>query len=380
MRDGSTTFHLSGRLGTARAEGLLNNLPAGALDSLPARAAAFFAEIQDGPAVLCGALPFDRNAQDFLYQPERFQLSETTERQALRHMPSGFPTIRALEADPPAETFARSVSSALKLLSDAGDPLTKVVLSRSLKLRTAAPLDAHAILRRLAADPSSTAFLSPLGSGRQLVGATPELLASKRGARIASHPLAGSARRQPDPGLDRQAGERLLASEKDRREHLAVSSTVLDTLSPLCRKLSAPQGMTLYSTASMWHLGTRIEGVLKDPETPVAELVALLHPTPAVCGLPRARAADAIAALEDYPRGFYAGTVGWMDAQGDGDWHVAIRCAELNGAEARLYAGAGIVAGSDPAAETDETSAKFQAMLVAFGIDETGRALGENAA
>ncbi len=122
----------------------------------------------------------------------------------------------------------------------------------------------------------------------------------------------------------------------------------------------------------MWHLGTRIEGELKDPEalawTSSAALAALLHPTPAVCGTPRAPAADAIAALEPMPRGFYAGAVGWCDAAGDGDWHVALRCARVQGREARLFAGAGIVADSVPALEGAETRAKFNAMLNALGV------------
>ncbi|MNQ93520.1 Isochorismate synthase DhbC [compost metagenome] len=121
----------------------------------------------------------------------------------------------------------------------------------------------------------------------------------------------------------------------------------------------------------MWHLGTRIEGRLRRPdEVSAAELAALLHPTPAVCGSPRDRAAELIRELEAYDRGFYAGAVGWTNAVGDGAWYVALRCAEVCGREARLYAGAGIVEGSDPAAEADETSGKFQAVLRALGVDE----------
>ena len=130
----------------------------------------------------------------------------------------------------------------------------------------------------------------------------------------------------------------------------------------------------------MWHLGTRIVGTLKERDTPVVELAAALHPTPAVCGLPRDRAAAVIHELEGYDRDFYAGAVGWTDSAGDVEWYVSIRCAEIAGTRVRLYAGAGIVAGSDPLAEADETSAKFVAMLTALGIDETGRPLRECAA
>ena len=120
----------------------------------------------------------------------------------------------------------------------------------------------------------------------------------------------------------------------------------------------------------MWHLGTRIEGELHDPDIPSVLLAAMLHPTPAVCGMPCARAAGLIRQLEPVDRQFYAGAVGWCDlgAQGDGSWYVAIRCADICGPYARLYAGAGIVPGSDPAAEAAETGAKFGAMLQVLGL------------
>ena len=126
----------------------------------------------------------------------------------------------------------------------------------------------------------------------------------------------------------------------------------------------------LHATASMWHLGTRIHATLKDPKTSAVELLAQLHPTPAVCGTPRLAALQRIRELEPVPRGFYAGAVGWLDAQGDGDWYVAIRCARLQGTQLRLYAGAGIVAQSQPDAEVAETAAKFAALLNALGVHD----------
>ncbi|MNC45018.1 Isochorismate synthase DhbC [compost metagenome] len=145
----------------------------------------------------------------------------------------------------------------------------------------------------------------------------------------------------------------------------------MDALAPWCSELRAPPAPALVSTRTMWHLGTRIEGRLHRPnEVSAAELAALLHPTPAVCGAPRDRAAAMIRELEAYDRGFYAGALGWTNAGGDGAWYVALRCAEICGAEAHLYAGAGIVDGSDPVAEADETSGKFQAVLRALGVGE----------
>ena len=161
----------------------------------------------------------------------------------------------------------------------------------------------------------------------------------------------------------------MLESEKDRREHRAVVEAVLDTLAPYCARLSAGGGPALASTDSMWHLGTDIEGSLKDPATPCVELVAALHPTPAVCGFPREAARTTIEALEPFDRDFYAGAIGWTNSAGDGEWHVSIRCAEIASSRVRLYAGAGIVEGSDAATETRETAAKFAALLDALGID-----------
>jgi isochorismate synthase len=196
-------------------------------------------------------------------------------------------------------------------------------------------------------------------------------------ARVASNPLAGSARRRKDADADRRAAASLFGSEKDRREHATVVEWIADRLAPHCRRLRVPREPSLVSTQTMWHLGTRIEGELRDPTEPSLRLVADLHPTPAVCGLPGDLARTVIAELEPFDRGFFAGAVGWCDARGDGRWLLTLRCAELSGSTARLYAGAGIVPGSRPTQEAAETSAKFAAMLRAFGIDEEGHPVTE---
>jgi isochorismate synthase len=347
-------------------------LPRGPAATLAERVDAFFR--QAGPnAVLAGALPFDRAAQDDLRQPSTI----------IRDLPGAGaappPSGRwRLRHEPDAAGYAGSVARALEMMAaERGQPdaLAKIVLSRSLVATAAAPIDTAALLQRLAADPAVTAFLVPLpaqgGTPRVLAGATPELLLAKTGGTVTSHPLAGSARRQAAPAEDEAAAAALWRSEKDQREHAIVVEFILDTLAPWCRELARPEGTALTRTASMWHLGTRIVGALKDPEVTSAALAAALHPTPAVCGLPRDRAAGLIGTLEPYDRDFYAGAVGWCDGRGDGAWHVSIRCAAIAGREARLYAGAGIVPGSDPWAEADETAAKFGALLAALGITLT---------
>ncbi|WP_245261590.1 isochorismate synthase MenF [Ancylobacter sp. FA202] len=371
---------------TLVARGMLASVAEGP-EPLGARVRRLLAEAE-GPDLVVGALPFAAQGPAHLYRPA--ELSRGAERSGFA---SSFPRPGRGESlrparwqvtpEPTLAAYEAAVAAALARMAQGGEGLRKIVLSRSLKIIADRPIDAAALLHVLAQDVSVSAFCVPLpsaGAPRVLVGATPELLVSKRGRDITSHPLAGSSRRARDVSVDRAAAQALLGSEKDRREHREVVEAILDQLAPHCEALAAPGEPELNSTASMWHLGTRIDGRLRDDTLSALDLALLLHPTPAVCGTPRAAAAWAIAELEGYERGFYAGAVGWCEASGDGDWHVAIRCAELSGCEARLSAGAGIVAGSDPAAEGEETSAKFAALLTALGIDENGIPLAEDRA
>lgn len=372
-----TGFAFTGPLGGIRTAGRVSRVATGALDSLGDRVAAGFAKA--GPhALIGGALPFDRAGQDCLWisarrRPDMLSIRPPKPARALSLRPEPAPAI-----------YAQAVARALQVMErDAGqaDALRKIVLARTLHYQAADPIPVEGLRARLAEDPAVTAFrvaLPGVQAPRWLVGGSPELLVQKKGARVLSNPLAGSSPRRFDPVSDAQSCSALAGSEKDRREHAMVVEFILDTLTPWCRNVGAPQGTGLTSTRSMWHLGTRIEGELKDPETPSALLAAALHPTPAVCGLPVQRANDLIRDLEPVDRDFYAGAVGWCAADGDGAWYVAIRCADISGDCARLYAGAGIVPGSDPASETAETGNKFAAMLAALGLPaDTALALND---
>lgn len=373
--------------------GLHRQLPPGHAETLDARVRHFFAETPpnapNSPQLIVGALPFDRKVPDILFAPQ-----QTSDRPFPHTSPAPLSARHfKVTPEPSRSDYAAAVTKALAALAearDAGDRFTKVVLARTLLLEAqdgpvapAALLERLQLLTRRRADPQTLRFMTPLGPSptngaappqqRWLVGATPELLVSKHGADVVSHPLAGSARRSPDISEDEAAAKSLLASAKDRREHAMVVEAILDLLNPLCSELHVPTEPAMVSTGTMWHLGTRIVGQLRHPgEISSAGLAALLHPTPAVAGTPRDRATELIKALEPVDRGFYAGTVGWNNAEGDGAWHVSLRCAEISGHTARLYAGAGIVEGSDPEAEAAETSGKLLAMLNAFGIDERG--------
>lgn len=195
------------------------------------------------------------------------------------------------------------------------------------------------------------------------MGASPELLVARHGREVEARPLAGSAPRFGDPEEDEASRSSLLSSDKDREEHAAVVEAVSAAMEPFCDELAFDALPRTVGTANVWHLATGFHGVLREPRASALELVAALHPTPAVCGTPLDAALATIRELERISRGCYAGPVGWMDADGNGEWAIALRCAELSGSTARLFAGAGIVAGSVPELELDETERKFRALL-----------------
>lgn len=265
---------------------------------------------------------------------------------------------------PPADDYEAAVRESVKRIR-AGE-LRKVVLARTIEVTAGREFDPRLLAHRLrAVDPDAYTFAAPTDEG-VLVGASPELLVSRRGLEVRSNPLAGSASRSGDPDEDRANADTLIGSSKDREEHGIVVEAVADTLRPFCTELTWDPEPVLRETPNIWHLSTRFRGVLKEPAPSALELVAELHPTPAVAGTPRDAAMEAIAELEPFDRGRYAGPVGWIDADGDGEWAIALRCAELRHDRATLYAGAGIVADSDPARELDETARKFRAFLDAL--------------
>ncbi len=197
------------------------------------------------------------------------------------------------------------------------------------------------------------------------LGASPELLVSRQGRRVRSHPLAGTVARSGDPTADAALTGRLLDSAKEREEHRLVVDEVAAGLRPVCRALDVPEMPSIVALRNVSHLGTLIEGELEGDEVTALDLVRRLHPTPAVAGTPTAAAVSYLQGVEGFDRGCYAGPVGWMDSRGDGEWAVAVRSAEVHGNTARLFAGVGVVGDSDPAAELAETQLKLQALLAA---------------
>ncbi len=274
------------------------------------------------------------------------------------------PAVNSFSVRPltPVDTYLDSVRRARDAVRRG--ELTKVVIARDVIVEAAEPLDVHAILLRLRASFGSSYRYAVDG----FVGASPELLVSRHGEICRSHPLAGTAARTGDPTVDARLGAELIASMKNQVEHRVVIDVVHDTLLPFCSYLDWEPEPSLVTVANVQHLGTLIEGRFSDPAPNVVDLARALSPTPALGGHPRQAALDLLGDLEPFDRGRYGGAVGWVDAEGNGTWAVAIRCAELSAdrRRARLFAGGGIVAESEPLAELAETQAKFQAMLSAI--------------
>ena len=317
-----------------------------------------------------GVLPFDLDAGPAprLVVPRELRVAGPAH-EPVRALPTRDVGVPArLLAVPKQEKHVDAVTRALGSLRDGS--LRKVVLARALDMEFAAEVDPGTVLHNLIADnPDGFTYAAALPGGRTLVGASPELLVQRYGTRVVAHPHAGTAPRSTDPDVDEANARGLLASAKDKTEHALVVEAVVEALRPFCRRLDVPSEPSLAPTSAVWHLGTQITGELADPGVSALRLAAALHPTPAVCGTPTRAARELVAELEPFDRDYYAGAVGWVDAAGDGEWAVAIRCAEIAERSMRLYAGGGIVEASDPDAELAETSAKFATLLQAMGID-----------
>ena len=254
--------------------------------------------------------------------------------------------------------WLEAVARAVKAI-DAGE-LDKVVLARDVAVWSESALDPRVLARRLA-DRYDDCFTFACDG---LVGATPELLVRRTGATVESLVLAGSAPRGAQPAEDDDLGRGLQASEKDRWEHELAVESVRPVLAGHCDDLTV-DGPRLLRLANVQHLATALRGTLRaSPD--VLALVQALHPSAAVCGTPTPAALDRIRELEGLDRARYAGPVGWTDARGDGEFGIALRCAEVDGSRARLFAGAGIVSGSLPEAELEETRLKLRAMQSAL--------------
>ncbi|CAB4586520.1 MAG: isochorismate synthase [Actinobacteria bacterium] len=242
--------------------------------------------------------------------------------------------------------------------------LDKVVLARDFTGRSHSNIDPRPILKKLAAEYPSTWSFAVGG----LVGATPELLLRLSRKMVTSRVLAGTISKTGDDERDLALAGSLARSSKDLEEHEYAVRSVADALEPFCTSTNVPESPYVLHLANVMHLATDVTGALAEKLSHVDAFTILeqLHPSAAVCGTPREQAAALIAEIEGMSRGRYAGPVGWIDAAGDGELGIALRCGQINGPSIRIFAGCGIVAGSDPSIELAESEAKLVPMRSAL--------------
>jgi menaquinone-specific isochorismate synthase len=347
-RSGFVTAGVAARLAAADARAVLDGMRHVRHDDAPASA---------GPRVV-GALPFEGDGELLLparivaRDPDGRAWSTTIDGAEIppalhvtHNRPAQFSVRRRTEPD----AWRGMIEQTLAAI-DRGE-VEKVVLARDVEVVADAPFDITEVLDSLRANqPGCTVYAAD-----GFVGASPEVLLQRHGTEVVSRPMAGT-------GVDPAA---LLASQKDAHEHRVVVDAIAGALEPVCADVTR-DGPAAVRFANVTHLATTIRGRLTDRDVTALDLVDRLHPTPAIGGWPAEPARRMIGELEGRARGRYAGACGWMDARGDGDFVVSLRCAEIDGAHARCFAGAGIVTGSEPGSEWAETQAKLQPMLGAL--------------
>ncbi|HVU33456.1 MAG TPA: isochorismate synthase [Opitutaceae bacterium] len=291
----------------------------------------------------------------------KFEFAETNG--TARREPGGAATAASWQFHEVGD-YRGAVARGLELI--AGGELRKVVLARAVDVTADRPLHPLQMLNRLRQRyPDCYSFSFTAGRGRSFIGATPERLVRVSHGVLETEALAGSIRRGATASEDAGLASALLRSEKDLREQRAVLDDIVSRLAPLGLQPEFPAQPQIRRLANVQHLQTPIRAKLSE-SVRVLDVVAALHPTPAVGGLPREPALRRIRELEGFSRGLYAGTLGWLNARGGGEFFVGIRSAVVEGNRARVYAGAGIVAGSTPEKEFAETELKARAMLDAF--------------
>lgn len=324
-------------------------------------------------AVLFGLIPFDVTQAASLTIPQIVQhaASPASANASMPTTSTASPVVASKQPVPAPELYGQMVEQALDLFAQ-GD-VKKIVLARAMDVTLSGAIDqAHILRDLLARNRHGYTFSLPIWNGgcasqAAMMGASPELLVRREGDLVFINPLAGSIPRHSDPAIDQERKDGLAISEKDLREHGYVVSDIARILAEHCTELQIPERPSVIGTDALWHLSTFITARLKDPAMTALDLGLALHPTPAMCGFPTAAAFAHIQALEPFARDYFAGLVGWQKENGDGEWALTIRCGQYDGKQVfRLYAGAGTVAGSDPASEIRETETKMATFLRAI--------------
>ena len=343
----------------------------------------------DGPSgtgvVAFATLPFDRNAPGELQVPE-FLITQSTSGDAWLTCREGssnwrewfdavaLPTqetqsLRSLSYQPTPEEYAHNVALAVEILRR--KEIDKVVLARAVLGSVPEPIDAAAIVQRLRLrEPICTLYSLPASEGRRFVGASPELLVRRTGVEIQCHPLAGTITLPPNVAPD-DYQTWLLGSTKNLHEYGVLVDEIVRNLANVYDDVYADPEPSIVTLRTVAHLGAWVSARSSDLDTApdALEVLRMLHPTAAVGGVPRESAYELICRLEQHDRGHYAGPLGWMDAQGDGEWWIGIRGVLVKDREFEAWAGAGIVSESDPIAEREETKDKLASVLTSVLVD-----------
>ena len=271
------------------------------------------------------------------------------------------PTHVQIDYPIPPDIWRDEKVNTIKDYIKAGD-VKKVVLARELVLAAKQDFQINEVLQKLQKQNQSSLIFNIDG----FLGASPELLIKREGNTIMSHPLAGTTQKYDDLKQDQDSKQKLLESTKDAYEHKVTIDWLLNELLPFCSFVDADPEPKIISLQHVHHLGTEVSGQLSNPPCSILELVSALHPTPAVGGDPQKEALAIIKEVEGINRQHYAGPVGWVSANGDGEFAVGIRSAQIRDNKAHLFAGVGLVEDSDPQSELEETEAKFKTMLSTF--------------
>ena len=325
-----------------------------------------------GPEIVMGAIPFWSDCPAALVLPERISELEPLEDllapQLQRSVPPPLPATKVSGDD--RVLYEQRINKVLALIERG--LVKNLVVSREVSYEAVEDIDAQTVIGRLQlCHPASYVFsvpLSNMGRSGVFLGASPELLVSRHGDDVRAIPLAGTIAAADDPSRNAQRMKTLKRSEKDRLEHEFTAQAVVRALSKFCDDVVCPTEPHVIQAGPVNHLASPIMGKIRAPDLSTIDLVTALHPTPAVGGVPQLHVQQRIRDIEGRPRGLYAGMVGWCDADGNGEWALSIRCAEIAGARATLFAGGGIVSGSVPHKEYEETETKLGTMLSALNL------------
>ncbi len=320
--------------------------------------------------MIIGAIPFDSRTKATIIVPEKlmyYQNSDFIDDLQIKNQSS---TIIQDTDIPERHQFNEMIQHAIHYIND--QQFNKVVLARILNLRLEAEPQVSAWLTNLIKK-NKHGYIFSIGTDyhRSLIGASPELLVKKEGKMVTINPLAGSRKLTWNKEKDAELEMELLHSKKDLHEHKIVVDFMCERLYPYLSDIDFNEEPDTLYTDTMIHLSTVIKGEVKNDSISSLDLAALLHPTPAICGEPQKQSLDFIQKIEPFNRGYYTGLVGYMEGNGDGEWVITIRCAEIKDKEITLFAGAGIVNSSIQNSEYNEISGKFTTILNAMGLNES---------